>query len=83
MRSELSITMATAIGASWLPSEVARVLTKFRSVEEFDEKAVSNSMRNNRDIAIVLSFGDGNAGIRFWTTDLTEEYVRLNADYRT
>ena len=26
---------------------------------------------------------EGDAKIRFWTTDLTAEYVRLNADYRT
>ena len=40
-------------------------------------------MRDNRDTSIRLSFGEGRAGIRFWTTDLTPEYVKLNADYRT
>jgi glutamate N-acetyltransferase/amino-acid N-acetyltransferase len=25
----------------------------------------------------------GNAAIRFWTCDLTDEYIRLNADYTT
>jgi N-acetylglutamate synthase/N-acetylornithine aminotransferase len=25
----------------------------------------------------------GTANIRFWSTDLTAEYVRLNADYHT
>ena len=51
--------------------------------QPFDDAAVSKSMRDNRDVSIVLSFGEGNASIRYWTTDLTEEYVRLNADYRT
>jgi N-acetylglutamate synthase/N-acetylornithine aminotransferase len=30
-----------------------------------------------------LTFGEGSAETQFWTTDLTEEYVRLNADYHT
>jgi glutamate N-acetyltransferase / amino-acid N-acetyltransferase len=32
---------------------------------------------------IVLSLGEGHAKAHFWTTDLTAEYVRLNADYHT
>ncbi|MDR1382720.1 MAG: bifunctional glutamate N-acetyltransferase/amino-acid acetyltransferase ArgJ [Planctomycetaceae bacterium] len=51
--------------------------------QKFDAQAVSDSMRNNRNIDIVISFDEGNANFRFWTTDLTEEYVRLNADYHT
>ncbi|HYW81534.1 MAG TPA: bifunctional glutamate N-acetyltransferase/amino-acid acetyltransferase ArgJ [Thermoguttaceae bacterium] len=50
---------------------------------EFDDAAVSDSIRNNRDTLVQLRFGDGDATARFWTTDLTAEYVRLNADYRT
>ena len=50
---------------------------------EFDEAAVSQSIRENRDTHVVLRFSDGNAKVRFWTTDLTAEYVRLNADYHT
>jgi glutamate N-acetyltransferase/amino-acid N-acetyltransferase len=49
----------------------------------FDDVAVSNSIRDQHDTSIVLSFGEGQAKVRFWTTDLTAEYVRLNADYRT
>ncbi len=33
--------------------------------------------------ARLLTFSEGNAAVRFWTTDLTAEYVRLNADYHT
>jgi glutamate N-acetyltransferase/amino-acid N-acetyltransferase len=50
---------------------------------EFDDPGVSASIRGNRDTSIVLRFSEGDAKIRFWTTDLTAEYVRLNADYRT
>jgi glutamate N-acetyltransferase/amino-acid N-acetyltransferase len=49
----------------------------------FDAPAVSSSIRENRDTAVKLEFEEGPAGIRFWTTDLTAEYVRLNADYHT
>lgn len=49
----------------------------------FDKPAASASIRDNRDTRIVLTFKEGAAKIRFWTTDLTAEYVRLNADYTT
>ncbi len=49
----------------------------------FDRVVVSQSIRQNRDTAVRLSFGEGSAAARFWTTDLTAEYVRLNADYTT
>ncbi len=50
---------------------------------EFDAEAVSKAIRDNRDTLIVLTFSEGSQGVRFWTTDLTAEYVRLNADYHT
>ena len=50
---------------------------------EFDAAEVSASIRDNRDTHVALGFGEGGASIRFWTTDLTAEYVRLNADYHT
>jgi glutamate N-acetyltransferase/amino-acid N-acetyltransferase len=49
----------------------------------FDKPAASKSIRENRDTKILLTFQEGEAQIRFWTTDLTAEYVRLNADYTT
>lgn len=49
----------------------------------FDEHAVSHSIRDNRDTSVLITFREGTARIRFWTTDLTAEYVRLNADYHT
>lgn len=49
----------------------------------FDAAVVSQSMLDNRDTSVVLEFGEGDASVRFWTTDLTAEYVHLNADYHT
>jgi glutamate N-acetyltransferase/amino-acid N-acetyltransferase len=53
------------------------------SPAEFDAKAVSDSIRNSRDTYVHLELSEGTAKGRFWTTDLTVEYVRLNADYHT
>ena len=50
---------------------------------EFDARVVSDSIRQNRDTLIQIELAEGSSGARFWTTDLTAEYVRLNADYHT
>lgn len=50
---------------------------------EYDEAALSQSMRVNRDVSIKLLLSHGEASVRFWTSDLTAEYVRLNSEYTT
>ncbi|MGN1273969.1 MAG: bifunctional glutamate N-acetyltransferase/amino-acid acetyltransferase ArgJ [Thermoguttaceae bacterium] len=50
---------------------------------DFDAAEVSKSMASNREIVIDLKFGEGRQGCRFWTCDLTTEYVHINADYHT
>jgi len=50
---------------------------------EFDAALVSQSMSENRDAHILLELAEGDASARFWTSDLTVDYVRLNADYHT
>ncbi|TWT37565.1 Arginine biosynthesis bifunctional protein ArgJ [Posidoniimonas corsicana] len=50
---------------------------------KFDAEEVSASIRDNRDTGLVLILSEGAESARFWTTDLTAEYVRLNADYHT
>lgn len=49
----------------------------------FDARAVSKFLKDNRDVSIELILSQGDASVRFWTSDLTAEYVRLNADYTT
>jgi glutamate N-acetyltransferase/amino-acid N-acetyltransferase len=49
----------------------------------FDGDAISAAMAADRNTGIVLLLEEGEASARFWTTDLTAEYVRLNADYHT
>jgi glutamate N-acetyltransferase/amino-acid N-acetyltransferase len=50
---------------------------------DFDGDAVSAAMAADRNTGIVLLLDEGECSARFWTSDLTAEYVRLNADYRT
>ncbi len=50
---------------------------------DFNPDVVSKSIAADRHTSIVLILEEGKACARFWTTDLTAEYVRLNADYHT
>jgi glutamate N-acetyltransferase/amino-acid N-acetyltransferase len=49
----------------------------------FDGDAVSESIKASRETLIELDVGGGPGAIRFYSSDLTAEYVRLNADYHT
>ncbi len=49
----------------------------------FDAAKVSESIRSARETLIEIDLASGPAGIRFYSSDLTAEYVRLNADYHT
>jgi glutamate N-acetyltransferase/amino-acid N-acetyltransferase len=48
----------------------------------FDESRAHTVMLQ-REYTIAMNMGQGEAGCRFVTCDLTEEYVRINADYST
>jgi glutamate N-acetyltransferase / amino-acid N-acetyltransferase len=47
------------------------------------DKAAAHAAMTNREDTIRLEMGLGDAECRFLTCDLTEEYVRINADYST
>ncbi len=49
----------------------------------FDAEAVSASIRSARETLIEVDLASGPAAIRFYSSDLTAEYVHLNADYHT
>jgi glutamate N-acetyltransferase/amino-acid N-acetyltransferase len=49
----------------------------------FDAAAVAQSMRDQHEVRMHLRLVAGTAGCRFWTSDLTCEYVRINAEYHT
>ncbi|MFQ5731062.1 MAG: bifunctional glutamate N-acetyltransferase/amino-acid acetyltransferase ArgJ [Planctomycetaceae bacterium] len=50
---------------------------------EHDATALSQQMRDKHDVHIELDLTLGDESVRFWTCDLTAEYVRLNAEYTT
>ena len=49
----------------------------------FDGSAVSELIKAARETLIEVEMGFGKQSIRFYSSDLTAEYVRLNADYHT
>lgn len=49
----------------------------------FDAEIVSASIRDNYVTHIDFRLQMGEGRVRFWTCDLTAEYVHLNADYHT
>lgn len=82
------ISAAGYAGVPLVDANMTLELNGFRLYEDgaplpFDAAVVSASLRENRHVRIDLRFNLGSAGIRFWTCDLTAEYVRLNADYTT
>lgn len=49
----------------------------------FDTAAASSYLKHNREVHFKLRFTLGNGRCTFYTSDLTYEYVKLNADYTT
>jgi len=49
----------------------------------FDADVVSDSIKDHRETLIELVVGGGPGRIRFYSSDLTADYVHLNADYHT
>ena len=46
-------------------------------------RIVSAAIRDHRDTHVELSFAEGAGEARFWTSDLTCDYVRFNSEYTT
>jgi glutamate N-acetyltransferase/amino-acid N-acetyltransferase len=83
--------IVSAAGYAGVPFDPARLelllngtlLFQGGSPVAFDEGAVSASIRAARETLVEVSVGDGPGRIRFFSSDLTADYVRLNADYHT
>ena len=50
---------------------------------EFNEPEVQATLQQSDNAVTFRIRGKGKGKARFWTCDLTEEYIRINADYRT
>jgi glutamate N-acetyltransferase/amino-acid N-acetyltransferase len=83
--------IVSAAGYAGVPFDPARsrlilnghLLFQHGSPVPFDAITVSAAMRASRETTIDLLLGEGDEEIRFWTSDLTAEYVRLNSEYTT
>jgi glutamate N-acetyltransferase / amino-acid N-acetyltransferase len=80
-----------AVGYSGVPIDPSRVSIYLGKLELCTAGCVSPTLDKDaahqylkqRDLAIHVDLGMGEGQCRFWTTDLTAEYVRINADYST
>ena len=82
------VSAAGYAGVPFDPSKVTLHLNGLLLYErgapvDFDAAAAAQSIAADRDTSVVLLLEEGTACARFWTTVLTAEYVRLNADYHT
>jgi glutamate N-acetyltransferase / amino-acid N-acetyltransferase len=82
------VSAAGYAGVPFDPSKVSLHLNGLLLYErgapvDFNPDTVSKSIAGDRDTSIVLILEEGKSCARFWTTDLTAEYVRLNSDYTT
>ena len=50
---------------------------------DFDEPTVQKTMEEDESVLRLHIRGKGNGQARFWTCDLTEDYIKINAEYRT
>ena len=51
-------------------------------VGSYDERKVTKHLKGT-EISIAVDLGVGRSMSRVWTCDLTHDYIRINADYRT
>jgi len=60
-------------------------MTLFRDGQPHDEAAPEAAayLRANAEIEVTVHLGAGSASATVWTCDLSAEYVRINAEYRT
>jgi len=82
--------IACAAGYSGATFDPARLCLWIGSVQVLDnglpatyEEAAAAACMRERDIAIRIRVGVGPGRCLFWTSDLSHDYVRINADYRT
>jgi glutamate N-acetyltransferase/amino-acid N-acetyltransferase len=82
------VSAAGYAGVPFDPGKVSlrlngRALYRAGSPVPFNAGEVSASIHENRETHIELEFGEGIERVRVYSSDLTAEYVRLNADYHT
>jgi glutamate N-acetyltransferase/amino-acid N-acetyltransferase len=55
---------------------------KGQGVEKIDDAGLSLALKK-RKVNIVVDLAEGDMEFTAWTSDLTEDYIKINADYRS
>jgi glutamate N-acetyltransferase/amino-acid N-acetyltransferase len=81
------VSAAGYAGAAFDPDRATlalqgKILFRHGQPVPFDERTL-NKLLAARDVSIHLSCGNGKATATCWTCDLSADYVKINADYRT
>ena len=53
-----------------------------KGVESIDEVNLSQALKQ-KNIDILIDLAEGDEEFTVWTSDLTENYIKINADYRS
>jgi glutamate N-acetyltransferase / amino-acid N-acetyltransferase len=82
------VSAAGYAGVSFAEEDLSLAINDVQVYEDgvptsFDPSALSKSLKDNRNVHLRLRLKSGAEAARFWTCDLTAEYIRLNADYTT
>jgi glutamate N-acetyltransferase/amino-acid N-acetyltransferase len=82
------LSSAGASGVTFDPSKADISINGYRVCRhgmraKFVESEVQASMQNPESSLVLRIRGGGKGKATFWTCDLTEEYIRINAEYRT
>lgn len=83
--------VVSAVGYAGVPLDPSRIdlsINGHRVYQQgapvpFEAAVVSRAMRDSRETFLDVSLAEGSASCRFWTSDLTVDYVRFNSDYST
>ena len=80
-----------AIGKTQMKLEITKIKIYIQNfllcengqgVNEVDEILLSKALRK-RNIDTLIDLAEGDKEFTVWTSDLTEEYIKINADYRS
>lgn len=82
--------VASAVGASGASLDPGKVAIRFGEITVaengqaavFDEAEATEYLKGN-EILVAVDLGVGSAGATVWTCDLSYDYVKINAEYRT
>ena len=77
-----ALSLALSDGKDTSVVLVEKGLIKSASADRLDEGALSEIM-NRTEISILIDLGVGAAAATAWGCDLTDDYVRINAEYTT